>query len=209
LIQSQITMKVAGADLQAVLLAASNTGVGRAADVFVRRIKDSFVKTSWHNPSPPGGPPGTVTGRLRNSMQKTPPANGATTIGTNEKYAKKQEYGGLIKAKNKKYLTIPVNAEAAQMRANTKDLRTQNLTFRKGPHRGVAFLWRTVKGKNARSQLMFVLKPTVRLPARPFLRPATTNQEWRAYAAKAFAMGFNFEIRKVFKAAAAAGAPAA
>lgn len=209
MIQSQFTMKVAGADLQVVLMAASNTGVGRAGDVLVRYIKDSFVKTSWHNPSPPGGPPGTVTNRLRNSIQKTPPANGATMVGTNEKYARKQEYGGLIKAKNKKYLTIPVNAEAAQMRANTKDLRTQNLTFRKGPHRGVAFLWRTVKGKNARSQLMFVLKPTVRLPARPFLRPATTNQDSRARVAKAFAAGFNFEIRKAFKAAAAAGAPAA
>jgi phage gpG-like protein len=207
--RTKITMKVAGSDLQAVLMKAATTGVGRAADVFVRRIKESFVKTSWFNPSPVGGPPGTVTGRLRNSIQKTPPQNGETIIGTNQRYARIHEYGGVLKPTTKKYLTIPVSVAAAKMRSNTGDLRTQNLTFRKGPNRGVAFLFRTIKGKNARSELMFVLKRSVRMPSRPFLRPATTNQTWRAQAAKAFGQGFNSEIRKIFKAAAEAGAPVA
>lgn len=211
--RAEITMKVAGSDLQAVLMKAATTGVGRAADVFVRRIKESFVKTSWFNPAPAGGPPGTVNNRLRNSIQKTPPANGETIIGTNEKYARIHEFGGLIKPKTKKYLTIPVNIQAATIRANTKDLKTvPGLRFQKGRHPGIAFIFQDVttgKGKKRvmAGTLMYVLKRSVRMPARPFLRPATTNQQWRAQAAKAFGMGFNFEIRKAFKAAAEAGAP--
>lgn len=203
--RAEITMKVAGSDLQAVLMKAATTGVGRAADVFVRRIKESFVKTSWFNPSPAGGPPGTVTGRLRNSIQKTPPQEGETIIGTNEKYARIHEFGGLIKPKTKQYLTVPTNIDAAKLRARHQSLRdVKGLRF--ATMFGKKFL---IKGPKKKPRIMFVLVRTVQMPARPFLRPATTNQQWRAQAAKAFKSGFNAEIRNAFKAAAAAGAPSA
>jgi hypothetical protein len=191
--------------LQQLLGEAANHGVDRAATQCVRFIKNSFVKTTRFAHSPAGGPPGTGTRKLQQSITATPAKNGRAIVGTNVLYALKQERGGVIKPTTSKYLTIPVNDRAAQMRANTKDLRTKNLTFRKGRHPGVAFLWRTVKGKNARSELMFVLKRSVRLQPRPFIRPAATNKDNQMAMVKAFGAGFRSIIRKAFKPAP--GAP--
>jgi phage gpG-like protein len=196
--------------LQQLLGEAANHGVDRAATQCVRFIKQSFTKTSWFQPSPVGGPPGTVTGNLRRSITATPAKNGRAIVGTNARYARSHEHehaqGVVLKPTTKKYLTIPVSVAAAKMRANTKDLRTQNLTFRKGPNRGVAFLFRTTKGKNARSELMFVLKRSVRMPPRPFLRPAARNRDNQMAMVKAFGAGFRSIIRKAFKPAP--GSPA-
>jgi len=188
--------------LQQLLGEAANHGVDRAATQCVRFIKQSFPKTSWFQPSPVGGPPGTVTGNLRRSITATPAKNGRAIVGTNARYARIHELGmDVLKPTTKKYLTIPVSVAAAKMRSNTGDLRTQNLTFRKGPNRGVAFLFRTTKGKNARSELMFVLKRSVRMPARPFLRPAARNRDNQMAMVKAFGAGFRSIIRKAFKPA--------
>jgi phage gpG-like protein len=192
--------------LQQLLGEAANHGVDRAATQCVRFIKQSFTKTSWFQPSPVGRPPGTVTGNLRRSITATPAKNGRAIVGTNALYARIHEQGGVLKPTTKKYLTIPVSVAAAKMRSNTGDLRTQNLTFRKGPNRGVAFLFRTTKGKNARSELMFVLKRSVRMPPRPFMRPAATNKNNQMAMVKAFGAGFRSIIRKAFKPAP--GSPA-
>jgi phage gpG-like protein len=193
--------------LQQLLGEAANHGVDRAATQCVRFIKQSFTKTSRFQPSPVGGPPGTVTGNLRRSITATPAKNGRAIVGTNALYARIHEQGmDVLKPTTKKYLTIPVSVAAAKMRSNTGDLRTQNLTFRKGPNRGVAFLFRTTKGKNARSELMFVLKRSVRMPPRPFLRPAARNRDNQMAMVKAFGAGFRSIIRKAFKPAP--GAPA-
>lgn len=191
--------------LQQLLGDAANHGVDRAATQCVRFIKNSFVKTTRFAHSPAGGPPGTGTRKLQQSITATPAKNGRSIVGTNVPYARIQELGGTLKPRTKKYLTVPVNDRAAQMRANTKDLRTQNLTFRKGRHPGIAFLWRTTKGKNARSELMFVLKRFVRIPARPFMRPAATSKENQSAMVKAFRNGFRSVIARAFKPAP--GAP--
>lgn len=192
--------------LQQLLGDAANHGVDRAATQCVRFIKNSFVKTTRFAHSPAGGPPGTGTRKLQQSITATPAKNGRSIVGTNVPYARIQELGGTLKPRTKKYLTVPVNDRAAQMRANTKDLRTQNLTFRKGHHPGIAFLWRTTKGKNARSELMFVLKRFVRIPARPFMRPAATSKENQSAMVKAFRNGFRSVIARAFKPAP--GSPA-
>jgi phage gpG-like protein len=203
---TRTTMQVDQPRLQQLLADATNHGVDRAATQCVRFVKQSFPKTSWFQPAPVGGPPGTVTGNLRRSITATPAKNGRAIVGTNARYARIHENGGVLKPTNKKYLTIPVSVAAAKMRANTKDLRTQALTFRKGPNRGVAFLFRTTKGKNARSELMFVLKRSVRMPARPFLRPAARNRDNQMAMAKAFMGGFRSTIRRAFRPAP--GSPA-
>lgn len=195
------TMQVDQPRLQQLLADATNHGVDRAATQCVRFVKQSFPKTSWFQPSPVGGPPGTVTGNLRRSITATPAKNGRAVVGTNARYARIHEDGGTLKPTTKQYLTIPVSVAAAKMRANTGDLRTQNLTFRKGPNRGVAFLFRTTKGKNARSELMFVLKRSVRIPPRPFMRPAARNRDNQVAMAKAFMGGFRSTIRRAFRSA--------
>jgi phage gpG-like protein len=203
---TRTTMQVDQPRLQQLLADATNHGVDRAATQCVRFIKKSFPKTSMYQPSPAGGPPGTGTRELERSITATPAKNGRAIVGTNVLYARIHENGGVLKPTNKKYLTIPVSVAAAKMRANTKDLRTQALTFREGPNRGVAFLFRTTKGKNARSELMFVLKRSVRMPPRPFMRPAATNKNNQMAMVKAFGAGFRSIIRKAFKPAP--GSPA-
>jgi phage gpG-like protein len=196
---NEVHMHADTAKMHELAIAASNVGVDRAADVLVKFIKQSFVKTSKFTSSPAGGPPGIRDGALRRSIQYGRPAEGKVQIFTNWLYAAIQEYGGVIRAKRKKYLTIPVSFAAERMRKNTADLRTQNLTFRPGKHRGVATLWQTVgKGKNSRSELMFVLKPTVRLPARPFMRPAAQNPDVISKMGTSFTQGFLATIRKAF-----------
>ena len=199
-------MQVDQPRLQQLLADATNHGVDRAATQCVRFIKRSFPKTAMYHPSPVGGPPGTGTRELERSITATPAKNGRAVVGTNVKYARIHEEGGVLKPTTKKYLTIPVSVAAAKMRANTGDLRTQNLTFRQGPHRGVAFLYRTTKGKNARSELMFVLKRSVRIPPRPFMRPAARNRDNQMAMAKAFMGGFRSTIRRAFRPAP--GSPA-
>lgn len=196
----RIFAKVNATQLAEMLLAGSNTGVGRSGDVLVRFIKQSFTKTSMRVPSPPGSPPGTVTNRLRNSIQATVPQNGRIIVGTNERYARKQEEGGVIRAK-KTYLTVPANFEAAEIRANVKTLRSvPDLDFRPGPNRGVAFLFRNGK-------LMYVLKRSVRLPPRPYFRPAANNQTVQDKMRQAFKAGFVREVRRYFKNMTEIGAP--
>jgi len=197
----KLTMIVDMARLQALTLEASNIGLGRACDVLVKFIKNSFTRTSWFHPSPAGRPPGTVTGNLRQSIQSTNPERGYARVFTNWKYAAKQEEGGRIKPTTKKYLTIPMSVRAAQMRANTKDLRTQNLTFVKGRNPGIAFLWQTVgKGKSQRSELMFILKRSVYLPPRPFMKPAAQNPQVISRMGTSFTQGFVATMKKAFKA---------
>lgn len=196
---TQVRMNIDRAKVQQLVMASANAGIGRAGRVLLNFIDKSFTKTSWFNPSPPGSPPGTVDGNLRRSIALTEPANMRAAITTSSKYARVHEYGGIIRPTTKKYLTVPVNVTAAKMRKNTKDLRTLNLTFRKGSNPGHAFLFRTTKGKNARSELMFVLKRFVRLPARPFLRPAVRNQQVRGNMGKAFAAGFRTTFRRGFR----------
>lgn len=196
---TQVRMNIDRAKVQQLVIASANAGVGRAGRVLLNFIDKSFVPTARFTPSPPGGPPGTGTGDLRRSMAMTEPANMRASITTSSKYARVHEYGGILRPTTKKYLTVPVNVTAAKMRANTKDLRTLNLTFRKGSNPGHAFLFRTTKGKNARSELMFVLKRFVRLPARPFLRPAVRNQQVRGNMGKAFAAGFRATFRTGFR----------
>jgi len=78
------------------------------------------------------------------------------SIGTNKIYAKVQQFGGTIKPKSKKALTVPIHADAVGMRASD----FQNTFVKKG----IIFMKR---GENAVP--LFALKKSVKIPARPFL----------------------------------------
>jgi hypothetical protein len=181
--------------LKSVTDAAVNAGLNRAAAVAVRAIKQSFSKNGKFRPSAPGTPPNRNRGLLANSISSTKAENKIVYVySSGVAYAKKHEqppgYSGLIKAKSSKYLTIPMNDQAARMRERTSSLRLLNLTYIPGKHRGVAFLWLPKgKGKRMKSTLMFMLKPSVRLPARPFLRPAFENPRVVADMVAAFCRG--------------------
>jgi len=173
------------------MVRACNAGLTLAAISAVGSIRASFAKNGKYRPSVPGQPPGRTNDLLYNGLSSTKGDKLVATIYTSGvAYARIQEYGGIIKAKSSKYLTIPLNDQAARMRETASTLRSLNLIFVPGKDRGVAFLAQTKgRGKNAKSTLMFMLKPTVRLPARPFLRPAFQSHEVIAKMLAAFCRG--------------------
>jgi phage gpG-like protein len=187
--------------LQQLLGEAANHGVDRAATQCVRFIKNLFVKTVQYHPAPAGGPPGTGTRELQRSITATPAKNGKAIVGTNVKYARIHELGGILKPTTKKYLTVPVNERAARLRAKYKSLKdAKGLKF--ATMFGKKFL---ITRNRKRPEIMFVLVRSVRMPPRPFLRPAARNRDNQIAMVKAFGAGFRSIIRKAFKPAP--GAP--
>jgi phage gpG-like protein len=87
-------------------------------------------------------------------------------ISANTEYAAIQEFGGDIKPRNVKALTIPLNKEAQGKRA--KDF--PDLFLIKIHNK--AFL---VRKKGKQLQFMYLLRDQVHIPARPYLAPAVYN----------------------------------
>jgi phage gpG-like protein len=81
-----------------------------------------------------------------------------TLIGTNLVYAALHEYGGIVTPKNAKYLAIPVNGATGSPRdrADLKLIKARSGSLVLVDESGV----------------QFVLKDSVTIPARPYLRPA-------------------------------------
>lgn len=194
----KVTMTVDTAKLKAKLERAVNTGVNRAADVYEAFIKDSFTKTAVGTHSAPGQPPGTQTGNLRRGITHTPAKNGKSIIHTSKaKYAAMMEFGGTIRAKGGGFLPVPLNAEAKRLQAkSTGGLRNSTVPMHiLRTKTGRLFLVKhlTRKGKNATkligSQLMFILKKSVTIAARPYMKPAEQNAALYVKATDAFAAG--------------------
>jgi len=208
----KVTMTIDQARMAAIVGEASNVGVGRMSRLYVRRIKESFIPTGRFIASPAGGPPGTGTGNLRRSITATQPYYGRAMVGTNVKYARIQEYGGTITAKRAKALTIPLNPIAAKMRSNVNSLKSiPNLSFRKMFGQNIGLLVTTTKSGRGKShgRPMFLLRRSVTLPPRPFMRTAAANKQWRQDGLAQFRAGFVSVVRRHFRAAAAAGVPTA
>jgi hypothetical protein len=116
--------------------------------------------------------PKIVTGKLRRSIKinkrglrnKTRPA---VYVGPRIWYAPVQEYGGVLTAK-KKYLTIPLNKRAEKI-ADKGSIRSLKLITVRSKAGNLIMGHKTEKRKDFRP--MFVLKKSVRIPARPLVRP--------------------------------------
>ena len=192
----KVTMTVDTARLKAKLERAVNTGVYRAALVYEAYIKLSMPKTAVGTHSLPGQPPGEQDGHLRNGIFATKPKNGKSIISTSKaKYAAMMEFGGTIRAKGGKFLPVPLNLEAKRIQKRSEFglknspvpmhiLRTKT---------GRLFLVKhlTRKSKNATkligSQMMFILKKSVTIAARPYMKPAEQNAQLYVKATDAFA----------------------
>lgn len=142
--------------------------------------------------SPPGSPPGVRTGTLRRSWQVGLPGNvydvsqtkravkPKIRIGSNVVYARIHEFGGIIRAKKAKALTIPLNREAEQLldrygsaRAipGLKVIRTKKKTavLARVKERLTTIQFGSQKPKITP---LFALVKFVRMPPRPYVRPA-------------------------------------
>lgn len=85
--------------------------------------------------------------------------NAAVEVGTNLEYAAIHEFGGTIRPKSAKYLAIPVGARTGSPR------RHADLKVRKTPKGNLLLV-------DGGGVTQYVLKPSVTIPARPYLRPA-------------------------------------
>lgn len=138
-----------------------------AAAVYVERVRASFTLRGRGVSSPPGRPPAVQTGDLRRRLYTRLIGRGVARAGTNSKYGRAQELGGEIVGRNGK-LAIPIGergrrlAKRAGGNLRTLDLRAVRI-------RGTVMLFDR-RGKEL-GPPVFVLKDSVRLPPRPYLRP--------------------------------------
>ncbi len=94
------------------------------------------------------------------------------SVGTNLQYARIHEYGGVIKAKNKKYLTIPLPAAMTSAGVLRKPAGDWEDTFVMRSGRGNLIIFQK---RGARIVPLFVLKKQVSIPQRSYMR--TSLQE--------------------------------
>ena len=137
--------------------------------------------------SPAGSPPFNKTGTLMRSItyvDKTiNPLQPTYRVGTNLVYAGIQEYGGTIRAKKGKFLAIPVGVDGQRAARDCKgNIRSLNLELIRTKNGKLMLVKYLVKGQKAAKGsksakgyqyvILFVLKKSVYLPARPYMRPS-------------------------------------
>lgn len=131
--------------------------------------------------SPAGGPPGVRTGHLWRSIEAVGPdelGSLRAAYGTNVPYGRHLEFGASPRGHGK-YLAIPLHgkAQAAYIRAG-HSVRAIPKLFPIRTMRGQLFLARKYGGARARVELWFLLRRSVRIPARPWAqRPVTVHAD--------------------------------
>jgi hypothetical protein len=146
--------------------------------------------------SSPGGQPAVNTGTLRRSIQIGLPSGDRvafdgrvfkTAVGTRLRYARVQEFGGMIAAKGG-LLTIPIHAEAKRASAQGRSARSFSDAFIVRTKKQLLIVRNRGRGKGQRVEVLYVLKSSVRLPARPYFRPSIARARTKVAAAIANVM---------------------
>jgi len=108
----------------------------------------------------------TLSRSLSEEVVEKSPQRAVVAVGTNLEYAAIHEFGGVIQAKRRKYLAIPVGElTGSPMKYDLHAIKT-----RKG----------NLVLMDASGKVQYVLKPSVRIPARPYLRPAFDEKHGQA-----------------------------
>lgn len=142
------------------------TGEFVRADI-VRRLSRG---SSRNAPSQPGHPPHADTGRLRQSIVWIVNKNKLTVkIGTSVIYGRILELGGTIRPKTAGALSVPISDAAKRHRGSPTIFPKRLTLIRSG---GRAYL---IESKSRRTTIHYVLVKSVRIKARPYLRPAVTE----------------------------------
>lgn len=152
-------------------MAAAREYVNQTRDLLNKGGKGPFSKGA--TPSPAGQPPHNSTGRLIKSFYAHEGPGISGYVSTNSPYAFIHEYGGTIVPKGK-YLVFPVTIDGRRhLRAHVTiraALGAPGVSI--APNRkGGGLLVFGKKGKKGRV-LLYVMKKSVTLPARPYMRRA-------------------------------------
>lgn len=157
-------------------------------------IQNSLGKGGRYTPSAAGSPPNNRRNSLRNSFGAKLDGPLRAIVTTNSLYAMKQELGGEIRAKNVKFLTVPLNVAAMRLSESKAKMSLRNYPFRWVPSRkkganngGILVSALASKAKmyvndpvtKKRKYILagdaapkFALKRSVYLPPRPFIKPS-------------------------------------
>lgn len=163
-----------------------NAGVSAAAARAASHMRMGMSRGARWSSSPAGSSPNVQRGFLRNSIVSTPAVNFRAAAGSSARYAMLHEFGGAITAKSTKYLPVPVNVPARRLleRLGGRSLRSEDMKFIPGKRNKLLVGRKAVRairyaGGKARINMsgvpVFVLKPSVQLPARPWARPVLVN----------------------------------
>lgn len=101
----------------------------------------------------------TLSRSLDAEISERSATHAAVDVGTNLEYGAIHEFGGTIRAKNAKYLAIPVGSYTGS------PLKYSGLRVKKTGKGNLVLI-------DASGQVQYVLKASVEIPARPYLRPA-------------------------------------
>lgn len=170
-----------------LVVAKSLTAAAASHSEYVVR---SFSRIGRFTASPPGSPPNVRTGALRRGARIIRAAanrlRASSGIARNINYAMIHERGGTITSKGK-LMPVPLNDQARRISERASgslrsvgDLRVIPVRGRRtvllvgGLNRGVSKIER---GRTIRSSAVpvWVLKQNIRIPPRPYLKPALTK----------------------------------
>lgn len=189
---SVVTFTWRGEEWQRAVVPAIEAGLTRAAMVMANQAVLNLSKNA--PPSAPGDFPGHDLSVLRNSIAFASPATLGTPLhaafGTAVRYGRVHEFGAIITAKTKK-LKVPINRQLARQAERNhwplvlikRDGRPPLLARLLGTGRTSR---RTRSGNYSggeRVEPIFVLKDSVRIPARPWVRRSATMAREAAQAA--------------------------
>lgn len=176
------------ADFRDRVTRACNAGLTAAVAVAADTAARSLGTDHGGAPSAPYAYPNSQSGQLRNSIHYASPEALGTPLraafgvgGTGIPYARIIEQGGVVTAKTTKYLPVPVNKAAQDMLRRltpstgpAASLRSQRLKFIKGK-KNAMLVEMTPSGKKEKTNgARFVLKRSIYIAPRPYLRPAAS-----------------------------------
>lgn len=109
----------------------------------------------------------TLSRSLHEEVSEQSPKRAAVDIGTDLKYGAIHEFGGTIRPKTAKYLAIPVGAYKGS------PMKYDDLSLRKTAGGTLIMV-------DASGRVQYVLKTSVEIPARPYMRPAYDEHKQEA-----------------------------
>lgn len=161
-------------------------------------LKSQVDRTMTARRPPAGSPVGTRTASLRRSLYAVRTGQFAFQVTANIRYARIHEFGGKIVARGGSLL-VPISDKAERYSRQNGGKAPSDLVFIK--RRGKAPLLvkpfqrgRGSKRADAGFELWYVLLKSVRIPARPFMRPGLEKN--RARAAEVFQQQLAKNIRQ-------------
>lgn len=195
---------------------ACDSGVLGGAKAIQNDIRTHFSKSGRYKSGPVGSPPNIRRARLRNSIEVALSGPREAKIGSVLKYAHVHEFGKHIAAKSR-WLTVPLNEPAMRLseRFGTSEgpgglravpggirffrSKALNLIAIGNDKAKAGTYTKDSAGKTVRKitagQPMWVLKETVSIPARPFMRPGMQRAKTNPQVFAGFARGVNTALK--------------